>query len=84
MANELLLYLRIFRYCKQKFLTDKPLSGIKYYPLYSQNKTLFYPFNNYLVYVLVNNFTEFEIEKSNVDRILYNRLMTLLTEKLFY
>lgn len=83
-ANKLLLFLRKFKFSKQKFPTSKLVSDIKYHYPSSQNNNRFYLFNNQLDYVLANYFVESKTIKSNIIKFLFNPLIVLLIKKLSY
>ena len=84
LVSELLLYLKEFKFSKQKFRIDKLLFIIKYHYLGFQNNNIFHVFNYQLDYGLSTYIAKFETRKSNIDRFLSNLLMALLMKKLFY
>ena len=49
-----------------------------------QNNNCFYLFYNLLDYALAYYFVKSKIIKNNIDKFLFELLMTLFTKKLFY
>ena len=84
LGNESSSFLREVRFSEQEFSADIPVFNIKYDHPGSQNDNLFYPFHNQLDFALVHYFAESENTKGNVDKVLFNPLIALLTEKLSY
>ena len=81
-ANKLSLSLKDIKFNKQKFLTCKLVSDIKYHHSGSQNTKLFYPLNYQLNYIIINYFAKFETTKRNISRFLFDPLIFSTTEKL--
>lgn len=84
LANKLTSSLKEVRFSEQEFPTGKPVSNIKYHHQESQNNNLFYLFNDQLDYALAYYFVDSETKKGNVDKFLFDPLMSPITEKLSY
>lgn len=78
------LSLRKIRFSKNKFFASILEFNNKYNCPKSQNNNLFYLFNNQLDYVLAHYFAKFKTIKGNVNKILFDLLIVLLMQKLFY
>ncbi len=84
LGSESSSFLREVRFSDQELAAGIPMFNIKYNYLGFQNDNPFYPFHDQLDYELAKYFAESKTTKSNVDKFLFDLLMALLTEKLFY
>ncbi len=84
LRSELSSFLNEIKFSDKEFVAGIFLLNIKYnYPEF-QNNNLFYPLHDQFDYRLAKYFAEFKNTKSNIDKFLFELLMVLLTEKLFY
>lgn len=83
-ASKLSSSVRKIIFVEQEFLISKPVSDVKYHYPSFLNYNLFDEFNDQLDYALTNNFAESKTTKANINRFLFNSLMSPLFEKLSY
>ena len=84
LASESLSSLREKWFTGNKFPASTPVSDIRYNHLGLKHQNSFYPFNDQLNYALAHYFAESETTKGNINKFLFDPLMTPLTKKLSY
>lgn len=84
LSSELSLFFRQVRFNEQKFPAGKFVSDIKYYCPGFENNNSFYLFNDQLDYLLADYFAESKTLKGNINKFLFNLLITSLIKNLSY